>query len=162
MFSRPINVLLSLTLFFFLGVSDLFAVDPGQALVEVTLSPAGSFEIKGKVKGKVKKSGSKLSAKKLTFNTKKLTTGVELRDDHTRKKLKKNVVVTKAVGENGKGTATIKINGVKKKMKFTYKEEKGHVLVTFTLKLSDFKFEGISYLGVGVKDKVKVTAKVLM
>ncbi|MCO4794129.1 MAG: YceI family protein, partial [Bacteriovoracaceae bacterium] len=132
--------------------------------VSVNLSPAGSFEIKGKVKGKVSKKDGGFFAKKLSFKVKRLKTGMELRDKHTKDKLEfkshPNVVVKNAKGSGGKGTASISVRGVTKKIGFKYSVVGKYVKAIFKLNLKDFKFSGINYMGVGVKDKVTVTAVV--
>ena len=133
--------------------------------VAVELSPAGSFEIKGKVSGVVKKGkGGKLVAKKLSFKIAKLKTGLDLRDKHTKEKLsmkgKFPAVIVTAIGKDGKGSGKIKVKGKTKKFKFTYKVEGKMVVAKFPLSLKTFGFTGISYMGIGVQDKVEVTAVV--
>lgn len=132
--------------------------------VYVELSPAGSFEIKGKVKGKVRTKGGQLFADKITTKVKNLKTGLDLRDKHTKEKLEykkfPKIEVTNAKGSNGKGTGTINVKGIKKKISFTYKETGKYIKAKFNLSLKDFNFSGIKYLGVGVKDKVRVEAVV--
>jgi polyisoprenoid-binding protein YceI len=151
----------------FLLSSSLFAGAKNKkgVKISVNLSPAGSFQIEFKsIKGSVKKVGGRLMAKKLTVKSGKLKTGLDLRDKHTKDKLGyKNfpkVVVTDAVSSGGKGTATLTIRGVSKKIKFTVKEAGRFAKILFDISLKDFKFKGINYMGVGVKDKVKVQATV--
>jgi hypothetical protein len=147
----------------FLVFSNAYAAKKGIS-ISVELSPAGSFEIKGKVKGKVKKSGAGFSAKKLSFKVKRLKTGMDLRDKHTKEKLEykkyADVVVTDAKGSGGKGTGTINVRGKKQKFNFSYKEVGKYVQAKFKLSLKSFGFSGINYMGVGVKDKVTVTATI--
>lgn len=132
----------------------------------VELSPAGSFEVKAKsIKGRALFKGEKVEAKGLTVNVKRLKTGLELRDDHLLKKLKykkhPKITVINAMGENGKGKALFEIRGIKKEVNFTYKKlNKKYLKVEFQINLSKFNFEGISYMGVGVKDNVKIVADV--
>lgn len=132
--------------------------------VYVGLSPAGSFEAKAKsVKGKAKIKGDKVIAENLTVSVKKLKTGLDLRDDHLHEKLQakkfKKIKMVKAVGQGGKGTAIFDIRGVKGKVPFTYKKiDSKYMKATFNMSLKKFKFEGISYMGVGVKDKIKIEA----
>jgi hypothetical protein len=133
-------------------------------VISVGLSPAGSFEITGRIKGSVKKKGSGFSAKKLTFKISKLKTGLELRDEHTVKYLSKKGkykhVAVAAKGKDGKGVGKIKILGKTKKFKFTYVKEGKYIKAKFKLKLEDFGFEGISYMGIGVEDQIEVVATV--
>jgi hypothetical protein len=140
----------------------VFAAKKGVT-VDVNLSPAGSFQIKGKIKGSVTKNGDKFVSKDLYSPVKKFKTGMDLRDDHTKKKLEykkyPKIEILKAAGKAGKGKAIIKIRSIKKKVSFKYKElSSKYIKVVFNLNLKDFNFEGINYMGVGVKDKVKVTA----
>jgi len=157
---KVIALVLGFSLFF----STAHAVSKKGVSVSVELSPAGSFEIKGKVKGSVKKKGSGFEAKKLSFRVKRLKTGMDLRDKHTKEKLEykkhSDVVVTNAKGSGGKGTGTITVRGVKKKFAFTFKEAGKYIKAKFKLSLKDFGFSGINYMGVGVKDKVTIEAMV--
>ena len=157
---KLLSVILLSNFFVFSGI---YAAEKGISIA-VELSPAGSFEIKGKVKGSVKKSGPGYLAKKLSFKVKRLKTGIDLRDKHTKEKLKykkySSIVVTDAKGSGGKGTGIINVRGKKQKFNFSYKEVGKYVQAKFNLSLKSFGFKGISYMGVGVKDKVTVTATV--
>jgi hypothetical protein len=141
-----------------------FAAKKG-IVIDVNLSPAGSFQIKAKVKGSVYEKDGKLYSKGLYSLVKKMKTGMDLRDDHTKKKLQykkfPKVEIVKAVAQNGKGSAIIKIREIKKKVSFRYKRISAkYIKAVFNVSLKDFNFEGINYMGVGVKNKVKVTATV--
>lgn len=140
-----------------------FAAKKGVT-ISVELTPAGSFEITGKVKGKVTKKGDTYVAKKLTFSIPKLKTGLDLRDKHTKdymsNKGKHKTIVVAAKGKGGKGVGTIKVRGKKKKFKFTYEEKGKKLHAKFALNIKDFGITGVSYMGVGVDDKVEVTAVV--
>lgn len=132
--------------------------------VFVDLSPAGSFEIStSSIKGKVKKSGTSLSADKITASVKDFATGLELRDHHTKEKLEyktyPKVTISNAKGQGGKGQAIIEVRNTKRPISFFYKEISAkYVEVSFNLSLKDFNFSGLSYMGVGVKDSVKIVA----
>ncbi|PIP94171.1 MAG: hypothetical protein COW00_13160 [Bdellovibrio sp. CG12_big_fil_rev_8_21_14_0_65_39_13] len=142
---------------------SLFAQSKGIK-VFVDLSPAGSFEIvSSNIKGKVKKSGAGLIADKITASVKDFSTGLELRDHHTKEKLEyktyPKITISNAKGQGGKGQAMIEVRSVKKAISFSYKELSAkYVQVNFNLNLKDFQFSGLSYMGVGVKDTVKVVA----
>ncbi|MBT7609675.1 MAG: YceI family protein [Bacteriovoracaceae bacterium] len=133
-------------------------------VISVELSPAGSFEINGKIKGKVHKEGNGFHAKKLTFKISKLKTGLDLRDEHTIKYLsnkgKYKYVAVTAKGSGGNGIGKIKILGKTKKFKFKYVQEGKNIKANFNLSIKDFGFEGISYMGIGVDDQVEVSATV--
>ncbi|MBK26410.1 MAG: hypothetical protein CME70_20590 [Halobacteriovorax sp.] len=132
--------------------------------VFIDLSPAGSFEAKAKsVKGKAVVKGDSVVAENLTVSVKKLKTGLDLRDDHLKKKLNSKkypkIKMVKAVGKGGKGTALFDIRGVKGKVPFTYKKvDSKYMKADFKINLKKFKFEGIKYMGVGVKDNVRIEA----
>lgn len=132
----------------------------------IALSPAGSFEAQSpRVRGNVKKnSDGSLSASQLRVSVDSLVTGIELRDQHLHEKLQQkahpNIIVSQAKGQGGKGSAVLELGGVKKQIPFTYKEMGKKVEVNFTINLKDFSIAGISYMGVGVQDQVKVQAYV--
>ena len=144
--------------------SLLIAAPKKGVVVSVELSPAGSFEIKGRVKGTIKKKGKGFSAKKLTFSVSKLKTGLDLRDEHTIKHLSKkgkyNTITVIAKGKNGKGNGIAKVRGKKKKFKFTYEQVGKYIIAKFKLSLKAFGITGISYMGIGVDDTVEVVATV--
>ena len=95
--------------------------------------------------------------------TDQLKTGIELRDKHLKEKLESSkfpeitMVKAKGSGSKGKGTCILKIKGLEKKVPFTFKENKDKVTFEMEVSLKDFKFKKISYLGVSVVDKVKIT-----
>lgn len=140
------------------------ALDKKSYEVDVQLSPAGSFAITGKISGKIVRQGNNLMADSVSANVKRLKTGLDMRDDHTKEKLdvKKfpKVEIVKAMGSGGKGKAIISVKGIKKDINFTYQEKGDEVIAEFKLKLSDFGFTGINYMGVGVKDDVTVKANI--
>ena len=135
-------------------------------VIDVSLSPAGSFQIKSKkVKGKmVKSDDGTIRGDKLKISVKSLKSGIDLRDEHITKRLDskkhKKVEIVKAIARNGKGKGIIKIKGTSQKLSFTYKEVGKFIVAKFSLSLKSFKIKDLSYLGVGAKDKVIVTATV--
>ncbi|MAZ47037.1 MAG: hypothetical protein CME65_00650 [Halobacteriovoraceae bacterium] len=145
---------------------SLQAFADGKALdITVNLTPAGSFQVQAdKVKGKVQKSGDVYMAKKLWVKARDLETGIELRDDHMRKRIEadkhKNIIVSDVKAKGGKGIGKITIKGITKKIGFIYKVSGSKMLAKFKLNLSDFKVKDLKYLGVGAKDEVLVSAEV--
>lgn len=145
--------------------TSTFAKNKGVT-VYVDLSPAGSFEAHAKkIKGTAKVKGDSVIAENLTVRVKKLKTGLDLRDDHFHEKLKAKkfpkIKMVKAVGKGGKGTALFDIRGVKGKVPFTYKKVSAkYMKADFKINLKKFKFEGIKYMGVGVKDTIRIEAYV--
>lgn len=151
--------MISFIIFF---TSTLFAA---SAAVDIKLTPAGGFTGKTtEVKGSVKKVGNKFMGENIIVNLKSLKTGMGLRDKHTQEHLDttnfSNAILIKAEGENGKGKGTIKIKGIEKPIEGTYKVNGKELEATFPLKLSDFDIKGIRYMGVGVKDQVKVSVSI--
>ena len=132
-----------------------------EAVVDVTLHPAGSFKAKtSEVKGFAKRSGDKVEAKDIKVDLKNLKTQIALRDTHTKKYLEvekyPEAILVSATGSAGKGSGRIRIKGIEKKIEGTYEIKGKNLSANFSLKLSDFKITGIKYMGVGVDDKVVV------
>jgi hypothetical protein len=129
--------------------------------IDVTLTPAGSFKAQTKkVTGTVHRTADGIEAEDVTIDLKTLDTGIALRDKHTKDYLlvskHPQAKLIKASGKDGKGTATIEIRGKKTEVAGTYKIEGKKVKVEFPMKLSDIEITGVRYMGVGVKDEVKV------
>ncbi|MCS6838035.1 MAG: YceI family protein [Bdellovibrionaceae bacterium] len=134
-------------------------------MVKLKLSPAGQFDAKTKtIEGKVTVKNNEVSAQNIKVPLNTLETGIKLRDEHMKDKyldVKKYPYATLKVGKgvDGKGDGEIEIRGITKKIQGTYKIEKNILEAEFPLKLSDFEIKGIRYMGVGVKDEVRVIVK---
>jgi polyisoprenoid-binding protein YceI len=136
-----------------------------SAVVDVSLRPAGSFKVKtSEVKGFVQKKADGFEAKNITVNLKGVQTGISLRDDHTKKHLEvekfPEAVLVSATGKNGTGEGVIRIRGIEHKIQGSYKVEGTNFTAQFPLKLSDYKIDGIKYMGVGVSDDVNLVVTV--
>jgi polyisoprenoid-binding protein YceI len=148
--------------FIFLSSS---AFGSSLATFDVTLSPAGDFTGKvTKVEGHATLSGSKVSAENIKVPLKNLSTGIALRDTHTKKYLEVEkfpyATLISAQGEDGKGRGILEVKGIKKDVKGTY-QVKGSVLESsFKINLSDFNITGIGYKGIGVDDEVLIKVTV--
>jgi len=150
------------------SIATLPAMSADKSIeVNVSLSPAGSFLIKTeKVKGKITKSGPSYTSKKLYVKIKHLKSGISLRDGHMAKRLnptKKSgskITVTKLTAKNGKGVANIKINGISKPFKFTYKIDGKTFQAAFKLNIAKFNVKDISYAGVGAEEIVSISANI--
>lgn len=130
----------------------------------VNLSPAGSFQISSsKIKGQVIKKSGKFIADKLTVSVESLKTGIDLRDEHLWKHLNSSqhpkIILNdiKSVSEKI-GTAQLEVNGVKNPISFEYTEKDNLIEATFEVKPSSFKLPKAEYMGVGVKDLVRIKA----
>ncbi len=137
--------------------------------IEVQLSPAGSFTIESKkIKGKVflTESGNIIS-ENIRIPVESLKTGVELRDNHLKKKLgieqdkKAFLLLVKAKGKKSSGTATFKVLDKEQSVPFKFiKLSENYGQANFSLSLEKFGITGINYMGVGVKNIVNI--KVVM
>ena len=131
--------------------------------VDVDLSPAGSFTIETtKIKGRINISKGIISGKKIYVKVKDLTTGIDLRDTHFKKKLfqKKfpKIYVTDIKGTDGIGQGKIKIKNIVSKIVFKFEKlSPTFIKGKFKLSLKDFDIRGVSYMGVGVKDKINIS-----
>lgn len=135
-------------------------------VVKVSLFPAGSFEIKSdKIEGKGKKAGDSYSADEVKVALTSLDSGIDLRNEHMRKRLnphgETHVVVKNIKAGKDSGTAQISIAGVTKDVKFTSKDNgDGTATANFELNLPDFELKDINFKGVGVEDKATVEATI--
>jgi hypothetical protein len=137
-----------------------------SAIVDISLTPAGSFKVKSTdVRGFAQQlAGDSVEAKNILVGLKNLQTGISLRDTHTKRHLEvdkyPDAVLVAAKGKGGKGVGTIKIKGIQKKITGTYKIEGGKLIATFPLKLSEFNINDVKYMGVGVDDDLKLVVTV--
>ena len=156
---------------FFVVVSSLLIssgafAQNGGASVDVTLTPAGSFQAKTeKVTGTAYKTpDGGVAAENVTVQMQTLTTGIELRDKHTKKYLEADkfpmAKLIKATGKDGKGVATIEIKGIQKQYTGTYKVEGNILKASFKVHLPDVNITGVKYMGIGVAEDVTVNIAV--
>jgi hypothetical protein len=137
-----------------------FAQEAGVAIA-VQLSPAGNFIAKTeKVHGFAYQTGSGFAAQNVLVDLRTITTGIGLRDKHTKEHLMvekyPEAKLIKAIGKNGSGEALVEIKGQKLKVKGTYSVAGNVLKAKFPIHLPDLKITGIRYMGVGVKDDVIV------
>jgi polyisoprenoid-binding protein YceI len=142
-----------------------FGVGAQEASVSVKLKPAGSFVGKSsEVKGSVVQKGDEVEASNIVVTLTNITTGIKLRDEHTRKHLEvekfPEAVLVSAKGKGGKGDGIIRIRGIEKPVSGTYKVEGGKLLAEFPIKFSDFGITGIKYMGIGVDDNGRINVTV--
>lgn len=137
------------------------AFGEGEVLVDVVLSPAGSFQAKTKaVKGYAVKNGDTIEAKNVIVDLKSLSTGIGLRDTHAKKRLMTDkypvAKLINAKGSKGVGKALIEIKGKKRLVEGTYKIVGKQLHAEFPMKLSELEINDVRYMTVGVKDEVKL------
>lgn len=155
-----------------LGFSLIFALTPSSVIagasssedkvvVDVELSPAGSFKAKtSKVSGYAVKTPSGYAAQNILVDLKSLSSGIELRDRHMKERLmiKEHpyAKLLKAIGKDGKGRGLLEIKGIKREVAGVYTIEGRVLKATFKINLPDYKIEDIRYMGVGVEDEITV------
>jgi len=151
-------------LFLFILISTNLWAGPSKKLeVYVDLWPAGDFiATSTRIRGKVFKTGSKYSAKNIRVPVNSIDTGIDLRNTHLQQRLKAdkvpktNILLVKASGENGKGTATFKVNELTQTVSFTFKDLGKFVEAKFKINFAKFKIPDLKYMGVGVQDIAEV------
>lgn len=147
--------------------TSAFAQNGGVA-VDVTLTPAGSFQAKTeKITGTAYKTpDGGVAADNVMVQLNTLTTGIELRDKHTRKHLDADkfpmAKLINARGKDGKGTAVIEIKGKKQQVNGTYKVEGNTLKASFRVHLPDVNITGVKYMGIGVAEDVTVNISLPM
>lgn len=130
--------------------------------IDVTLSPAGSYKATTKkVTGSAYKTADGgVAAENVAIDLRTLTTGIGLRDKHTKEHLLVSkfpeAKLVKATGKDGKGTATLEIKGKKITVSGTYKIEGNALKAQFPVTISEVDIKDVRYMGVGVKDVVTV------
>jgi polyisoprenoid-binding protein YceI len=131
----------------------------------VSLSPAGSFVAQSnevEVRGSAVRTADGVSAKNVALKLDSLKTGIDLRDEHMKKKYFETdkypeAVLVQATGKDGKFTGDLKLHNVTTPIVGTYVFENGDFVGTFKTKLSDYAINKAKYMGVGVNDEVEVT-----
>jgi polyisoprenoid-binding protein YceI len=135
-----------------------------EVRVQVTLRPAGSFIARSSalaVKGTAAADGAAVSATDLVLDLDSLKTGIDLRDQHMRKKYFETdkypqALLKSATGKDGQFTGELTLHGVTKPVRGTYTLQGEKLLAKFATKLTDFNIAQPKYLGVGVEDDVQV------
>lgn len=130
----------------------------------VSLNPVGDFTATIRQNGAfaTETADGKVVASNLKFEVKNLDTGLDLRTTHAKEKyleIKKfpTLDLIEATGQNGQGTAKIRVHGQEKTVSGTYSVVQDKILkAKFNTKLSDFGINDINYKGVGVEDEVAI------
>ena len=152
-------------LFLLILLSTNLYGEPSKKLeVHVDLWPAGDFiATSTRIRGKVFKEGTKYTAKNIRIPVVSIDTGIDLRNTHLQQRLKAdkvpktNITLIEATGENGKGTATFKVNELLQTVSFTFKElSPKFIEATFKINFTKFKIPSLKYMGVGVQDEALV------
>jgi polyisoprenoid-binding protein YceI len=133
----------------------------------VSLSPAGSFVAQSsnlEVRGSATRTGNSVSASNVALKLDSLKTGIDLRDEHMKKKYFETdkypeAVLTHATGKDGTFTGELQLHNVKKPIAGTYVFEGNEFVGNFKTKMSDFSINKAKYMGVGVNDEIDVTIR---
>ncbi len=142
-------------------LSAIAFAENGSVAIDVTLSPAGSFQAKTeKVTGTAFRTADGVIAENVVVALNTLVTGIELRDKHTRKHLEADkfpmAKLIKATGKDGKGEGILEIKGKKQKVSGTYKVDGNMLKASFKVHLPDVAITDVKYMGVGVEQDVMV------
>lgn len=127
----------------------------------IKLTPAGDFQaVSKKLKGNLIKEKGAFRSDKLSVSIESFKTGIDLRDEHFWKHLNSSkhskATLTNLKAQNGKGVATLEVNGIKKPVSISYVEKGQEVEAKMKVKASDFSLPKAEYLGVGVSNDVNV------
>ena len=128
----------------------------------VVVSPVGDFTAEFKdVKMKVVKAGDTYKTESpIVIPWKTVDTGMAMRNTHTLKYFNAdkypNIEILSSLGKAGQGAAKVKMNGVEKIVKGTYKIKDNKMLSEMKIKLSEFNVKNINFKGAGVDDEVVI------
>lgn len=155
----------------FLGISLLGMIQVATASTNcqfhVSLSPAGSFIAQSsdiEVRGSAVRTADGVSASNVALKLDSLKTGIDLRDEHMKKKYFETdkypeAVLTQATGKDGKFMGQLQLHNVTKPIAGTYVFEGDEFVGIFKTKMSDFSINKAKYMGVGVNDEIEVTIR---
>ena len=143
--------------------NSLSAFAEDKITLYVTMTPAGSFQpVSKKPKGNLIKENGSFTADKISVSIESFKTGIDLRDEHFWKHLSASkypkAILSQLKAQDGKGTANLEVNGVKKPVSIVYAEKGSEIVAKFKINASDFSLPKAEYLGVGVDNTVVVEA----
>lgn len=143
--------------------NSLSAFAEDKITLYVTMTPAGSFQpVSKKPKGNLIKENGSFTADKISVSIESFKTGIDLRDEHFWKHLSASkypkAILSQLKAQDGKGTASLEVNGIKKPVSIAYVEKGSEILAKFKINASDFSLPKAEYLGVGVDNIVVVEA----
>jgi hypothetical protein len=161
-----LNFLIALaTLSACLGWSSAWAND---CKIHISLSPAGSFVADSpavEVRGSTTRTGDQVAAQNIAIKLDSLTTGIELRDDHMKKKYLETqtypeAILVSAKGSGGNFTGVLQLRNQQKPVAGTYVFEGNDFVGTFKTKMTDYGIQKVKYMGVGANDEVTVEIRI--
>ncbi len=133
-----------------------------EVKIDVKLNPAGSFVAETKkIRGYAYKTKTGVAAENVEVDVNSITTGMSLRDKHLKERLDSKkfpkAKLIKAVGKNGSGKAKIEIKGIQKIYSGKYTVDGENLKASFEIDLEkDLNIKDVSYMSVGVNDKIVV------
>ncbi|MBT3980287.1 MAG: YceI family protein [Bacteriovoracaceae bacterium] len=153
-----IKILLTVILF----CTSLGAFARGSISIKFELKPAGTFNINIEdVQGFLATDGKVVQTSKIVADLTTLTTGVELRDQHTKRYLnvKKFPVATflKGRGKKGRIKGVLIVKGIEREIMATYEIRGDRAVAKFKTLISDYGLEYIKYKEIFVKDEMWIT-----
>lgn len=151
-------------LFFFIS----FQLQAGEVQIIAKLIPGGTIELESdKLLGQLIYNKTTYYARKLFIDVRTLKSGIELRDQHLHKYLINNgspVIYFEDVKidrKTLKGQGFLKINDVKKLIRFNVQKKKKYFFTTFNINKVDFKLPIASYMGItSVDPNLKLNIKI--
>lgn len=128
---------------------------------------AGSFSgTSNKARGRLLKTATGYEADRLSVLADTFKTENVVRDSHLAdyisggsKRPHPRIDLLNLKAQDGKATATLQINNIKKEIQIAYKEKEDHVVAEFQVNTEDFKLPEASFLGVVVEKMAKITAE---
>jgi hypothetical protein len=159
---RSFKQLLVTSLFLFAAVAQA----DGYMELRISLFPAGSFVAKSnKVTGNAVLTGNTVTAKDIKVDTKSFDSGIDLRNEHMRKRFDSAnhpfAILVEGKGQDGKGKAKLQVKGTTKEVDGTYKiVDDKQLEATFKTKASEFDIKDVSYMKVGMEDELEVFVRV--
>jgi len=148
------------------GLLVTFSSFAAQVQFTVKLSPAGSFDASSaKVVGFATKEGDTFKAQNVVVDLNDMKTGIELRDDHMKKKYLEvekfpTATLKSASGKGGDFQGELEVHGVTKPVTGKYEVTGDSVKAKFTVKMSDFNIAKAKYMGVGAKDEIAIESTI--
>ena len=145
-----------------------FQLRAGEVQIIAKLIPGGTIELESdKLLGQLIYNKTTYYSRKLFIDVKTLKSGIELRDQHLHKYLINNgspVVYLEDVKidkKSLKGQGLLKLNNVKKLIKFKVQRKKKYLFTSFNINKVDFKLPIARYMGItSVDPNLKLNIKI--
>lgn len=139
----------------------------GKIEIQVDLAPTGSFVATSRsLRGHAAFIKAKLKSTKIEVDTSSFETGIALRNEHFRHRLQYEKYPVASLDEiklhgdfkTGNGSGLLFVRGHTEKIQFSYQIEDQIIRASFLVSAKKFGIKNVAYMGVGVRDKMKVVA----